>query len=382
MLKTEYWTTDDNLMLDTDSIRLFNEKVLNDDSFRLFSLRTGNLPSDSDRRDFVRYNLNRFDNRQIAEHYTEQIEGGLNNFGNGCRFGLCIRRDAIMNLPVLGEWEERKKYTLAPLHVNEGVIIYSETADKKWYFVRNEKYYGWVHKDSVVLCHDRDKLIECVMHDDFLIVTGESMEVRYEDCILRYDLGDRISLIGENSDTFRVIVYDSDDRGYVVKKEGCIPKTADVHRGFLRLTKKNLLDECFKCLGASYRWGGGDNGRDCSSFVMEIFSLFGILFPKYSGWQASVPFKGFDLTSVSNKGEALDSLPTGSLLFTNGHVMIYLGNRDDNHYVLHNAGSFCQKGGKVYHQYGVTVSSLEKMFMMKGEAFVDSLTKALMVHFI
>ena len=385
MLQIEYWTTDNSLIMDNEDIINFNNKIISTDVYRRFSLKDGELPTDEKRREFVLYNLKQQKNISEFNEIENQIKEGLDHFGNEYKYGICLKRDAMMSLPISGTWEQRKKFTISPLHVNEGVIIYSETKDGKWVFIRSEIYYGWVKKDSIALCHSREEMIKYLDFSDFLVVIGESLTISFNESdkfIIKYDMGDRIEIIEEDKDNYYITIFNSNVNGYVVKKKGVIPKNACVYKGYLDFSKTNMISECFKCLGTGYKWGGGEEQRDCSSTVMEIFSTFGIIFPKSTKWQLKVPFKKYDLSEleIKDKCTILDSIPTGSLLFTERHVMIYLGKSEKEHFIFHNVGKFCQKDDyKEEHEYGVTISSLERTYTSDRKCWLNFLKTVLVI---
>lgn len=383
MLQPEYWTDDDDLIMDSEAIRIFNGKIISDDTYRRFSLQAGELPSEEERRKFVLYNMNRSQElSQIAE-LKDQIEGGLVHFGSGYKYGLCVKRDAIMSLPISGTWPERKYFTLSPIHVNEGAIIYSETKDKEWLFVRTGTYFGWVKKDSIAMCHSRDEMIEYSEYNQFLVVTGESLQIPFDKTdsgVMKYDIGDRIEIIDEDTDHYFINVFYAEKDGYAAKKKGIISKKADVYKGYLCFSKAALISECLKCFGTGYKYGGGEGQRDCSSLIMEIFSVFGIRLPRNSAWQSKIPLKSFDLSNleIKDKCSILDLLPAGTLLFMEGHVMIYLGKRESEHFIFHDVSNICQKGDcKETNEYGTTISSIERTYSLKNGCWLNLLTKAI-----
>ena len=383
MLQPEYWTDDYNLIMDAEAIRNFNRKIISDDTYRRFSLQTGELPTEEERRKFVLYNLNRQKELPQKAEIKDQIEGGLVQFGSEYKYGICVKRDAIMSLPLSGTWPERKFFTLSPIHINEGAIIYSETKDKEWLFVRTGTYYGWVKKDSIALCHSRDEMLEYSECNPFLVVTGESLQIPFDKAdsgVIKYDMGDRIEIIDEDTDHYFINVFYAEKDGYAAKKKGIVPKKADVHKGYLCFSKATLISECLKCLGTGYKYGGGEGQRDCSSIIMEIFSVFGIRLPRNSAWQSKIPLKSFDLSNleIKDKCSILDLLPTGALLFMESHDMVYLGKRESEHFIFHNVSNICQKNdGIETNEYGTTICSIERTYSLKKGCWLNLLTKAI-----
>jgi len=415
MFTTAYWTGDDNrhqeadrLLMDAAAIRNFNTAVLADPAFCRVDICRMTLPDRETRDAFVTYNLTRSAYTEAAPLVRDNILNGLSDFGKDYGAGVCIARSVLLGVPIEGDWPASKPYTLSPIHVNEGVIIYSETADKKWYFVRTAIYYGWVSSRCIALCDSREEMISHTAYENFIVVTADHLTVtveggseasngvcgtenRADEVSITYDMGDRIRLTAHDAQGYHVTVLIKDGKGHAAEASAIIAESADVRIGYLPYTQKNLLDQCFKTLDDRYMWGGGEGERDCSSWVMEIFSCFGFVFPRNSARQAKLPAPSLDLSGLDNerKSEILSQLPAGTLIFSPGHVMVYLGRRGNDNYMIHNGGDFCvitdtcdsiesgtQPAVVKYLTYGVTVMSLEKTTTLKGRVWLDAITCA------
>jgi len=99
------------------------------------------------------------------------------------------------------------------------------------------------------------------------------------------------------------------------------------------LTRRALLEEAFRYLDSPYGWGGKDGGRDCSRFLMDVFSAFGLDLPRHSGGQAKAGSMVVDVSSVGSLRERESLLDAAQargvvLLHFPGHVMLYLGRNE------------------------------------------------------
>ena len=112
-----------------------------------------------------------------------------------------------------------------------------------------------------------------------------------------------------------------------------------MHKGYLPYTRENITRQAFKFLGERYGWGHSYNARDCTGFVSEVYKTFGIFMPRNSGQQGlSSMGKNTRFTEDSSRQDKLDtfkSLDAGDLIYIPGHVMMYIGNVDDQPYVIH-----------------------------------------------
>jgi len=387
MFTTAYWTEGDSghpeaagLLMDETAIREFNDAILADPEFRRADVCHMELPDFASRDAFVLYNLTRPAYAGVAHLVRDNILDGISAFGKKYGSGICVTRSVLLSLPVEGEWPVYKPYTLSPIHVNEGVVIYSVTADRKWYFVRTAIYYGWVSSRCIALCNSCEEMKRYTNDKEFLVVTADHLSAGN----VIYDMGDRIRLTAHDEHGYHVTVLSKDDDGHVTEEEAVIDASADVHVGCLPYTRKNLLDQCFKTLDDRYMWGGGEGERDCSSWIMEIFSCFGLILPRNSARQAKIPAFSLSLSGMDSerKSEILSQLPAGTLIFSPGHVMVYLGRRGNDSYMIHNGGDFCvitEETREEYLTYGVTVMSLEKTATYEGRVWLDAIDSAVFI---
>jgi len=93
-----------------------------------------------------------------------------------------------------------------------------------------------------------------------------------------------------------------------------------------------------RILGQPYGWGGLYGNRDCSATTRDLMVPFGLFLPRNSGDQARCG-RYVDLGGA--EGRRLEELvvararPWITLLWTPGHVMLYVGSRDGRPAVLH-----------------------------------------------
>jgi cell wall-associated NlpC family hydrolase len=158
-----------------------------------------------------------------------------------------------------------------------------------------------------------------------------------------------------------------------------VPRSQDVSVGYLPYTPENVIRQSFKFLGERYGWGHSYNARDCTGFVSEVYKSFGILMPRNSGDQGRSPI-GENLafteeTPASEKIEALRSLRPGSLIYIPGHVMMHVGDIDDQPYVIHDVYGLAYEtaDGGFYRGVlaGVSVTPLLPMRLSEQLSYVD-----------
>ncbi len=96
-----------------------------------------------------------------------------------------------------------------------------------------------------------------------------------------------------------------------------------------RATPRHLATLLKALIGRPYGWGNTGLYNDCSSELQSIFAAFGVWLPRHSSSQMSAG----DMTDLSGDSPAQrlaflmrNGKPMRSLIYSGGHVMLYLGN--------------------------------------------------------
>ncbi|MBO6053876.1 MAG: SH3 domain-containing protein [Clostridia bacterium] len=238
------------------------------------------------------------------------------------------------------------KIQLTELIVGMPVWVLHESADGAFCFVQSYYYIGWIPSDAVAFC-DADDFMQFADAEDPVTVIRAS--VPCGDTVL--DMGVRLPFREETEDGWTVSLPTRDNDGRLALADFVLKKDEAV-RGALPYTMKNFYTEAFACLGTPYGWGGADGGLDCSGFVCAVFRTFGINLPRDTKDQkdhAGISHSADGMT----REEIADFLkasrcPVG--LYSAGHVMLCLGERDGTLTVIH-----APRGGEF-----VTVAPLEE----------------------
>ena len=305
------------------------------------------------------------------EHYELLIEN-LNIEGikdiNEVRYGIAVRRTEMRTFPtyeslhISPEDYNIDKFMETAVYPLEPMAILHESKDKKWYFAQIYNYLAWIPVKDVAIA-DKKILFEYLNREDFLIVTGRRVYTNYNPLVpeiseLQLDMGVRLPLAleaeikediyGQNpAGNFVVKLPKRNEKGYLEFVYGLIPRTADVNIGYLAYTRENIIKQAFKFQGERYGWGGMFNGRDCSSFIMDIYRTMGIKLPRNSAEQgkqaAGVYFSFPEAMPLKERQKILDKLKPGTALYMAGHVMLYLGKYKGEYYMIHDLSGFYEK---------------------------------------
>jgi cell wall-associated NlpC family hydrolase len=287
----------------------------------------------------------------------------------------------------------------------EPVIILHESKSGEWSFVQTSFFRGWVPAADLAVAGVRHIWLDYLQTARFLVVTGSKLRLGYnpyspEISELEFLMGAKIPLATQD-EVPDVIDNQSPEGCYVVKlpvqggdgeltfKQALVPRVSDVSVGYLPYTRAAVIRQAFKMQGERYGWGGLFKSRDCSAFVRDIYRCFGFHFPRNSGEQMLLPGKAFSFVGANRqeRQRLLDQLPSGSLLFFPGHVMLYLGKHKDNYYVTHAIAYYGEKEKRdTDGSYipvplnAVTVSPLSLRRRRSGEELLMALTSSVQIE--
>jgi hypothetical protein len=269
-------------------------------------------------------------------------------------FGLITRRTDLRVFPTeehsLNEPSDNGFDRFQHSSVNPGSLvgIYHFSRDRQWAYVQTYFMRGWVHREDVAVAREKREALDYAATTDRLLVTGNLVNV-FEDPLLQKaaftaQMGSSFPLLSSEEQklfldscyALRLPARGAD--GELVFKNGYVSRRQDVRPGFLPYTQANVARQAFKMLHEPYSWGEMSGGRDCSRFIMDIFSTFGLLLPRNSKYQAMIgkPSTPLEGKKFAEKKQILDrAAPLATLLRLPGHIMLYLGKQKGRYYVIH-----------------------------------------------
>lgn len=220
------------------------------------------------------------------------------------------------------------------LNVGEGVAVYHESIDGKWYFVQAENYNGWVEKKNIALC-SFDEMSNFLTPDERLVVISDYVMI--EDVYVR--MGQVFPLLENNDSSYKVSFPFRNSDGTLLLKDVEIAHSSDYSVGYLPYTYENIYKQGYKLVGIEYSWGDKNkDGRDCSSTMNAIYKCFGFMMPRNTSNQVAIPTYGKKVNGVSNL--IMQTYQPGTLIFTSSHVMMYLGcDANGKAFLLHNTNN-------------------------------------------
>jgi cell wall-associated NlpC family hydrolase len=274
------------------------------------------------------------------------------------------------------------------------VAIVHSSRDGGWWFVVSPLYAAWVEKRFVAE-GPAEQVLGYGRKAPYLVVTGAKVHTVHsreapELSELQLDMGVRVPLLadwprdrrvnGQGALAAHVIelpVRAAD--GSLQLAPALLPRSADVARDYLPLTRAGVLRQGFKFLGERYGWGHAYNGRDCSGFASEVYSSFGLVLPRNTRDQGVSP--ALDRIAFDERSDratrlaAVRALQVGDLIYIPGHVMMVIGFDQGEPYVIHdtNGASFrgADGGFRRLPLNGVVVTPLRPLLFNQTESYID-----------
>lgn len=340
----------------------------------------------------------------LTDQHWQQYRQNLNfeaiKVQNPLRFGLIVSRSMMLAFPTedrvlnQGMNADLNRFQETGLFPAEAVAVLHQSTDQQWYLVRSYNYTGWVKADTVAT-GEREQVLNYQQQAPFLVVTGAKVFTAYNPhqpavSELQLDMGIRLPLLsaaetghnlhGQNplgSHIVQLPVRQPD--GSLAFTAALIPRSYDVHAGYLPYTPANIIRQAFKFLGERYGWGHDYNGRDCTGFISEIYRTFGLLMPRNSGQQGNgeygVNHRFSDDLPYEARLDKLGLAKPGDLLYLPGHVVMYLGEADGQPFVIHDVHGLAYRkpDGSYYTGIlnGVMVTPLLPLHLSENTTYLD-----------
>ena len=417
MSKSSYWTENDALIMTYEEIEELNSLTISTKGTYMCDLK--NQPETTDgialneginksSLDTASYYLGwtYIGNEKLADQadYDILIENTQNPNPlqvQPVKYAVAVRRTELRTFPSdIPIWDdltdkECDYQYLSSIRVNEPLVITSVSSDGKYYYTKSISCSGWVAAADVALCADKDEGLSAwdfppeknlVVYGDkvytemsfagaqtsnMLLTMGTTLELA--------DIENPNELIDNRAayQNYAVWVPIRNEDGSYAKKLTLIPEHADVSAGYLPLTEKNIAKVAFGALGNTYGWGGALLSDDCSGYIRNVYKCFGLELARNTTWQSAMPMANVNMTDMCREERlmVLDALPFGSILFFNGHEMLYLGKENGKYYVISATGNILEpKEGLNRQRIRSTIINTLDTRRANGVTWLDSLT--------
>lgn len=265
------------------------------------------------------------------------------------RFAVTVRKTSVRAFPTTAlsalsldnldfdRFQECEHDSLVP------VAILHTSADGVWSFARTPIYFGWMPSADLAVVDNVKTLREWCDPANFVLITGSIVQSECGEH--QFMMGTRLPRITTSENGFYLArVPTRNTAGLLEEQTIKFAVTENVRTSYLPYTLYNQLHQLFKMIGEPYSWGGRTIGRDCTRVILDTFRCFGIVLPRNSWEQRLV-----GVEQLFRKGEvwpsalfdpSIAALAPGTLLYSDGHAMTYLGTKNGKHYIIHSFSGY------------------------------------------
>jgi len=247
------------------------------------------------------------------------------------------------------------------VHANKPLFVTHYSKDKEWVHVFSSFAYGWVKANEIVFLEKKYTDLWQKAEQIFITKEGEPIYSLNNEFLFKTKIGMMFALISETENEYIVLCVSKYKNKEPLFLKSKISK-AHANKGVLDFNSKNInliMDEISK---SNYGWGGMYGQRDCSSTLRDTFMPFGIWLPRNSFQQSKVgdviSLDGLSdeekITTIKEKAKAFKTL-----LYKQGHIVLYVGSHDDKVVVFQNTWGIKTKNNGIEGRFivGKTIFS-------------------------
>ncbi len=264
--------------------------------------------------------------------------------------GILVCPSHAMKYPMSAEtWPDPESWisnnSFSSLDAASPVAVLHASEEGDWLYVRSEIHFSWVPAGHVAF-GSPEAIREYVEAKDFIVVTGGKVPVYAEQnprpFLVDLYMGAKVRLVRKAPDGYHVLIPWRDPDGSFRTVPGWIRPDAPVHVGYQPFTRRNVIATFFNKLGDP--WSGGDyyEGRHCCGTVRGLLRTFGISVLNSTTFQLHATDHVISFPEDTPKSEKYRHLsrcePGITLLGSRAHVILYLGEANGRHYVIHSTG--------------------------------------------
>ena len=317
------------------------------------------------------------ENHQLAtsEWFDKQIENSnFDEYNTNPRKAITLKNTNVRVLPTNspmfydptqpGEGFPFDYNQNSLLKLNTPIIISHLSKDKAWAYIESSTVGGWVEINSIAFVDD--SFIKEFKTSNYYISTKEKFPI-YEPIFREYV---KVATIFPKKGNKFIIAKNDDNQNAIISYINL--NEDEVQAMPLAFNSNNRIRILNQLLNEPYGWGGLLNNRDCSSFTQDYFATFGKFLHRNSKSQTTNgKFLDMSNLSIEEKKDFIrkNGVPFSTLVYLKGHIMLYVGVKNNEPLVVHNIWSVRLKddsGRKYRYIIGkATLTTLEPGMGMK-----------------
>ena len=244
------------------------------------------------------------------------------------------------------------------IKINTPIFISHYSKDRAWVYIQSGTVGGWLHINDIAFV-DEDFINE-FKTNDYSVAVAEKFPI-YDNVFREYV---KVATIFPKSQNHYIIAKKDFNNNALISYIDINPSYVDSFP--LPFNSENRIKIAKALLDEPYGWGGLLNNRDCSSFTQDYFAPFGKFLSRNSRAQSkNGTYHDLSKFTKEQKKEYIkkNAVPYSTLVYLRGHIMLYLGVKENEPIVMHNVWSVRlknSKGEKYRHIIGkATMTTLE-----------------------
>ena len=307
------------------------------------------------KREFSRLKSNKIfgENKQkVSTAWAEKIEANANlaKFPNYPKKAITIANTNLRllptNKPLFSAFSDHSNgfpfdsIQNSTLPANTPIFITHITKDNAWVFVETPIAYGWVPIRDIAYAGPKFRK-EFKRYTKYVAAVNDDFAIKSMDGVYLYQgyIGMTFPLVKSHKYFYQVVTAMPSSTRYAYVKRAKVPKNMSVRKP-MPLSSKNVAKLCNNLIDQPYGWGGLFNNRDCSAMIKDLFAPFSIWLPRNSASQAKHGGLFIDVSGMDEEQKELfiteNAVPYLTLLWFPGHIMLYIGEKDNESLVFHN----------------------------------------------
>ncbi len=311
------------------------------------------------------------ENHQLAtsQWFDKQIENSnFDEYNTNSKRAITLKNTNVRVLPTNSPmfYDPTKPGEGFPFDYNQNSLIKLNTPimvshlskDRAWAYIESSTVGGWIEIGNLAFVSD--EFINEFKTSNYYVSVKEKFPI-YDPVFREYV---KVATIFPRKNNKFIIAKNDDNQNaiilYINLNEDEVEAMPLVFNSTNRIKILNqLLDE-------PYGWGGLLNNRDCSSFTQDYFASFGKFLHRNSKSQTTNgKFLDMSNLSIEEKKDFIrkNGVPFSTLVYLKGHIMLYVGLKNNEPLVVHNIWSIRLKddsGRKYRHIIGkATLTTLE-----------------------
>jgi hypothetical protein len=244
------------------------------------------------------------------------------------------------------------------IKINTPIFLSHYSKDRAWAYMQSSTVGGWIKVSDIVFVDE--EFIDNFKTDNYAVAIKEKFPI-YDNSFREYV---KLATIFPKFEDKYIIAKKDYQNNAIITYISL--SSLNVQSMPIKFNSTNRIKIAQALLDEPYGWGGLLNNRDCSSFTQDFFVPFGKFISRNSKAQTKNG-KYYDISAFTKKEKKeyikQNAVPFSTLVYLKGHIMLYVGIKNNEPLVMHNMWSVRLKnnqGQKYRHIVGkASITTLE-----------------------